>query len=116
MAAVAGCRQLPDQASELIQALGVASLLGQFRGTRSALIEIQKIWPDIWRRICIGRRIAIGAWFPLVGSRRKPVRKRHQHDRDRVGVLPRLCGVELVKIPCSLIKARDVTPRYLPSS
>jgi hypothetical protein len=30
MAAVAGGPQLPDQASELIQALGAASLLGQF--------------------------------------------------------------------------------------
>src|SRR5438094_8065928 len=56
---------------ELVQALGVASLLRQLRGTRSALIEIRKIRPHIGRRKRIGRRIPIGAWFPLVGSGRK---------------------------------------------
>src|SRR5215831_2439239 len=77
MAAVAGRPQLPDQAFELIQALGVAGLLRQLRGTRSALIEICKIRPHSGRGKRIGRRIAIGAWFPLVGSGRKQVRERH---------------------------------------
>src|ERR1700750_2266013 len=60
MAAVAGRPQLLDQASELIQALGVASLLRQLRGTRSTLVEIRKIRPHTGGRKRVGRRIAIG--------------------------------------------------------
>jgi hypothetical protein len=41
VAAVAGCPQLPDQPSELIQAFGIARLLGQLRAGRGALIEIR---------------------------------------------------------------------------
>src|SRR6516162_10660782 len=60
-----------------------------------ARVEIRKVHPEVRRGVRIGRRIAIGAWLPLIGSRRKHVRKRHQHDRNGVGVLTRLCGVEL---------------------
>jgi len=60
VAAVAGCPQLPDQPSELIQAFGVAGFLGELRGGRGALIEIRKVQPEVGRGIRIGRRIAIG--------------------------------------------------------
>src|SRR5262249_580181 len=70
VAAVAGCPQLPDQPSELIQAFGVASFLGELRSGRGALVEIRKVHPEIRRSVRIGRRIAIGAWLPLIGSRR----------------------------------------------
>jgi hypothetical protein len=46
VAAVAGCPQLPDQPSELIQAFGVASFLGELRGGRGALVEIRKVHPE----------------------------------------------------------------------
>src|SRR5262249_9845816 len=49
MAAVAGRPQLPDQAFELVEALGVAGQLRQLRGARSALIEIRKIRPHVGR-------------------------------------------------------------------
>src|SRR5258708_5019536 len=62
-------------------------LVGGLRRRRRPGIEIGVVGEKVGRCIGIAAGIALDVGLPLIGGRGEKMRKRHQHDRDHVGML-----------------------------
>src|SRR5262249_52706327 len=94
VARVACHPQLRHIRLEVAVLLCAAGAVGDLRRRRRPGIEIGVVGEKVGRRIGVAAGIALDVGLPLIGGRGEEMRKRHQHDRDHVGMLAALGQID----------------------